>query len=85
MALVATADKGHIQQMSNSAEEMLTIIKKQAEQIEKLVDNNAKLTEAISKRGAGRPNPNRQNNSKTEDADETSKKKNKKRHLWETL
>ena len=78
MALAATADKDHIQQMSNSAEEMLTIIKKQAEQIEKLVDNNATLTEAISRRSAGKPSPNKQSNSKSENADETAKKKNEK-------
>ena len=78
MALAATADKDHIQQMSTSAEEMLAIIKKQAEQIDKLVDNNAKLTDAISKRGAARSRPNKPTTTKAEEAGEsTSKKKDK--------
>ena len=79
MALAATVDEDHIQQMSNSAKEMLTIIKtKQAEHIEKLVDNNVKLTEAISKRGAGRPRPNKPTNTKGEEAEESPNKKKEK-------
>ena len=48
MVLAATSDKEHIQQMSNSGEDMLEIIKNQSGEIDKLVENNAKLTEAVS-------------------------------------
>ena len=78
MALSVTADKEHIQQMSTSSEEMLAIIKKQSEQIDKLVDNNAKLTEAISKRGAAKHRPTRPTATKAEEVEESpSRKKDK--------
>ena len=77
MALAATADKEHIQQMSSSAEEMLAIIKKQAEHIDKLVENNVKLTAAISKRWAANPRPSRPTTKNAEDAEEATAKKKK--------
>ena len=75
MALASTTDKEQVQQMTTSAEEMLAIIKKQAEQIDKLIDNNTKLTEAISKRGAARSGPTKPTATKAEEAEESPGKK----------
>ena len=53
---------------------MLNTIKKQAEQIDKLVDTNSKLIDAISKRGFNRLSPNKSNNNKGEELETPSKK-----------
>ena len=46
IALAATADKEHIQQMSNATDDMLAIIKEQSEQIKELVRQNGLLVAA---------------------------------------
>ena len=43
-----------------------------------MIDNNVKLTEAISKRGAGRPRPNKPTNIKGEETEESPNKKKEK-------
>ena len=48
IALAATADKEHIQQMSNATDDMLAIIKEQSEQIKELVRQNGLLVAALA-------------------------------------
>ena len=55
VALAATADKEHIQQMSNTNDDMLTLVKRQqatierqSKQIDDLIAQNGNLTEALS-------------------------------------
>ena len=47
VARAATADKEHIQQMSNTADDLLTIVKKQQNQIDELIKQNGELTHAL--------------------------------------
>ena len=49
VASAACADKEHIQLMSNQHEDMLTIVKKQQAQIDKLLNQNEKLISALGK------------------------------------
>ena len=57
VAEAATADKEHLQAMSDSNNELLDIIKKLTKQNEKLTEQNANLVEALAKakttRGGG--------------------------------
>ena len=48
VARAATADKEHIQQMSDTADDLLTIVKKQQNQIDELIKQNGELTQALS-------------------------------------
>ena len=48
VARAATADKEHIQQMSDTADDLLTIVKKQQNQIDELIKQNGELTSALS-------------------------------------
>ena len=48
VACAATADKEHIQQMSDTADNLLIIVNKQQNQIDKLIKQNGKLTLALS-------------------------------------
>ena len=48
VARAATADKEHIQQMSDTADDLLTIVKKQQNQIDELIKQNGQLTSALS-------------------------------------
>ena len=48
VARAATADKEHIQQMSDTADDLLTIVKKQQNQIDELIKQNGELTHALS-------------------------------------
>ena len=55
IAIAATADKEHIQQMTNSTEDLLKIIKEQQAQIKELLRQNGML---IAKVGTNNPTPN---------------------------
>ena len=55
IAIAATADKEHIQQMTNSTEDLLKIIKEQQSQIKELMRQNGML---IAKVGTTNPPPN---------------------------
>ena len=48
VARAAIADKDHIQQMSDTVDDLLTIVKKQQNQIDELIKQNGKLTHALS-------------------------------------
>ena len=49
MAVAATSDKEHIQQMSNTADELLAVVKKYQSQIDELIKQNGPLTGALEK------------------------------------
>ena len=49
IAHAATADKEHIQQMSNAHDDLLSVVKKQQSQIDELVKQNGHLTTLLSK------------------------------------
>ena len=49
IAQAATADKEHIQQMSNAHDDLLSVVKKQQSQIDELVKQNGQLTTLLSK------------------------------------
>ena len=51
VAITATADKEHIQQMTSTNEDLLKIIKTQQEQITQLIKQNGELTTALAKKG----------------------------------
>ena len=68
VALAATADKEHIQQMSNTTDEILAIVRRQqatierqSKQISDLIEQNSRITEAIEDLKNDQPkNPTRQ-------------------------
>ena len=49
IAQAATADKEHIQQMSNVHDDLMSVVKKQQSQIDELVKQNGHLTTLLSK------------------------------------
>ena len=49
MVVAATSDKEHIQQMSNTADELLAVVKKYQSQIDELIKQNGPLTGALEK------------------------------------
>ena len=71
VALTATADKEHIQQMSTTADDLLTVVKRQQTVIEKqqttiegltahlskLITQNGELSKAVKKGGGNKSNP----------------------------
>ena len=51
VAIAATADKEHIQQMTSTNEDLLKIVKTQQEQSTQLIKQNGDLTTALTKKG----------------------------------
>ena len=51
VAIAATADKEHIQQMTSTNEDLLKIVKTQQTQITQLIKQNGELTEVLAKKG----------------------------------
>ena len=51
VAIAATADKEHIQQMTSTNEDLLQIVKTQQGQITQLIKQNGELTAALAKKG----------------------------------
>ena len=51
VAIAATADKEHIQQMTSTNEDLLKIVKTQQEQITQLIKQNGELTTALARKG----------------------------------
>ena len=83
VALAATADKEHIQQMLDTADDILTIVKqqqgtieKQAQQISNLIDKNGKYADIIRKFESNKPPPQR-----TRDGRGHGGKQEKSRHV----
>jgi len=62
VAIAATADKEHLQQMSTTNEDLLGIVKKQQDQITQLIKQNGELTTALAKNTNGNSNNNNNSN-----------------------
>ena len=65
VAIAATADKEHLQQMTSTNEDLLKVVKEQQQQISALIKQNGELTTALSKKGGNEGNNNRGNESNT--------------------
>ncbi len=61
VAIAATADKEHLQQMTSTNEDLLKVVKEQQQQISALIKQNGELTTALSKKGGNEGNNNRGN------------------------
>jgi len=66
VAIAATADKEHIQQMTSTNDDLLAVVKRQQEQIDSLIAQNGQLASALAKlkpSGRNNTNPGGRNNS----------------------
>ena len=57
VAEAATADKQHIQQLTDAADDLLAVVKQQSEQINTLITQNGELTAALASKGEAAPKP----------------------------
>ena len=75
VAIAATVDKEHIQQMTSTNEDLLKIVKTQQEQITQLIKQNGEFTTALAKKGGNQKNEEKVTFEKdNNEADPTKKK-----------
>ena len=77
VAIAATADKEHIQQMTSTNEDLLKIVKEQQKQISQLIKQNGELTLALTKKESNSSNKKEEtNNNQREERSSGENKKN---------
>jgi len=77
VAIAATADKEHIQQMTSTNEDLLKIVKEQQKQISQLIKQNGELTLALTKKESNSSSKKEEtNNNQREDRSSGENKKN---------
>jgi len=75
VAIAATVDKEHLQQMTSTNEDLLKIVKKQQKQISQLIKQNGKLTFALTKKENNSSKKDEANNNQGEDKNNGENKK----------
>ena len=77
VAIAATADKEHIQQMTTTNEDLLKIVKEQQNQISQLIKQNRELTTAL---GTKRNNNNNNNGNSNSNSNSNNRNNNRNRN-----